>query len=160
MEVRPDYANMPSTMWYETWITREPLDGSKFISLNDRLSPDDLSRLIEEKIGNASYMVINTKAASYEEIDRIRKLYSERFFPFDTSPDKKHPYFLGKGIADEIQLIIAEHLLEEFGKEFRVIHREPSDTREHQLNRIGIQKNTWYDITEYVNICKQAAVKY
>jgi hypothetical protein len=158
IEVIPYLASLPSAMRYDTWITKRPLDNDKFIPLNIHLSLRELENLVEEEVGDIAYEVSEFEAEIKGQIYRPKELYASRFFPFGAFPER-YASFLGKGVADFIQLIVARDLLERFGNQSKAIHKHPSETRQNQLNRLGIQKDVGYNLREYVEIIAQSVEK-
>lgn len=138
--------------WYDLVLTRElPSKGFFSIPLEGILSVEETNQLKEGKMGNIEYVIL-----PYGEIEsgqiKNKKMYCSAFFPFSTPPPK---CLLGRGIADKIQLKIAEHLLSTYGNDFIVKHTAPSSTRIAQLQRLGIQEQQEYSLRQYVELIRK-----
>jgi hypothetical protein len=130
------------------------------VPLQDRLTRAELARLDSEV---ASRLNPSLGYISYKRWDGVERrsglklgdIYKVHFLPFGENPFREMPYLLGKGIASELELAISKDVMAKYGPQQRIIHRNPEDTRERHLARLGIEVNRWYVLAEHVRIVEE-----
>ena len=136
--------SVTETVSYQTKLTADPADLDMFVPFDGRLSPEELRRLPQQGIGIVAYELVTPRVLS-----------CEMFYPFNFDGSKKPiPQLVGKGLASQIQLIVAENLLHHFPEDIEVVHLKPSPSRERQLRSLGIEPEDYHPLEEYVSIIR------
>ncbi|MBW2977403.1 hypothetical protein KY331_01015 [Candidatus Woesearchaeota archaeon] len=125
---------------YLIYLVEKPENSDNYIPLEGLVDNNTLLQLREREIGNLTFY--------YNK----QVLLSTGYFPFGSSPTPNNRFLLGKGIADRIDLIVADDLLELFGEDDLIIFNTESKHRQDQLKRQGIELGRKYTLKEYYEI--------
>jgi hypothetical protein len=126
----PDLSTPSNYCSYRTRITREPshssfpIDGIAF----DAVSSLDGAIDYRLRTGTTIFVV-------------------HQFYPFTHEPLAYRP-LLGKGLADRIQLLVAQDMAAQF-PQHSLIERADTPWRECQLQRLGIEQQVPYLLPQY-----------
>lgn len=77
-----------------------------------------------------------------------KRLEVDGFYPFGQEDELFHQ-FIGKRLADRIELLICRNLLKELSPETTISNYSPNNHRENQLRRHGLDVNERYLLAQY-----------
>ena len=157
IEIKPDFNDFPGLIRYNTYLVVKPENDNNFISLEGIVKNRRLKHLNEEEMGRVSFDVHDYLSGEGDK--RKVRLHESSYQPFSAAPIPKYGCFLGKGIADKIDLWVVNHLLGLFDEQSAVHFDRETDPSNNQLKRCGIDASRDYSLREYYDILREIVGK-
>lgn len=135
---RPFDPRFTSRLRYHTFLRNLPVHPGQFITFAGR----DIDVSEDQKTGKIGDLCM--------EVSPGKEIYITRLFPFSAYVEDRYPWLLRKGVAAEMELLLAEDLLELLGEEYSIIYSHPSPSAIKHIANFGLEPNTPYKIKEYI----------
>jgi hypothetical protein len=164
LDIVPNYEDVPFRINYGTRVASEP--SSRYFVPLDGFDDAALDRISRERVwmGCVGYDIYPGKHNFGDRLFPDGVLGLPYFFPFGNHYEglgSLKRIFLGKGIADRIELFVSDDLLDFFGEGFGIWHPtrsisglEMTPGRKQQLARLGVETDVWYDLREHADIVR------
>ena len=127
----------PDSLDYWTYLVNRPNNQDNFVPFEGRGIQIPATQTVGA-IGDIRLEVTSRKILSVT-----------RFFPFSAYVDQKYPWLLKKGVAADLEEIMAADLLNLLGTDYRIQYINPSQRATEHLHKFGMKGNEAYPLLDF-----------